>query len=168
MELDGGEMVTAGDVMTEDVLTVRPEMTITELDELLVEAQISGAPVVEAGELLGIVSRADVIRALYSEQREAQRVSDFYTSPFPIPIPALEQLARDSRRIADHMTKLLVRDVMTPAPGRVAPDTEVTELARLMVREGFHRVPVVDGERLVGIVSALDLVKLLADRGLAG
>lgn len=159
-------MATALDVMTEEVLTVRPEMTITELDQLLVEAQLSGAPVVEAGELVGIVSRADVIRALYAEQREAQRVSDFYTSPYPIPIPALEHLARDSRRIADRMTRLLVRDVMTPAPGRVAPDTDVRELARLMCREGFHRLPVVDGERLVGIVSALDLLKLLAERGL--
>ena len=69
-----------------------------------------------------IVSRADVVRALYKEQVEANRVSDFYTSPFPIPIPALEHLARDSRQIADHMTKLQVRDVMTPAPGRVQPD----------------------------------------------
>ncbi|MBW2270482.1 MAG: CBS domain-containing protein [Deltaproteobacteria bacterium] len=159
-------MPTAADVMTRDVLSVRPDMTITEFDELLIEARISGAPVLEDGKLVGIVSRADVVRALYKEQVEANRVSDFYTSPFPIPIPALEHLARDSRQIADHMTKLQVRDVMTPAPGRVQPDTDVREVARLMSSEGFHRVPVMQGDQLLGIVSAIDLLRLMGERGL--
>ena len=65
------------------------------------------------------------------------------------------------------MTKLRVRDVMTPAPARVAPDASVEEVARLMTREGFHRVPVVEGERLVGIVSTMDFVRLLGEGGFA-
>ena len=152
------------DVMTADVLTVRPDMTLTELDKHLVEAGVSGAPVVEGDAIVGIVSQTDVIRVLYSEQQEAQKVSAFCGSPFPIP---LASLARDRRRIADHMTKLRVRDVMTPAPARVAPDASVEEVARLMSREGFHRVPVVEGERLVGIVSTMDCVRLLGEGGFA-
>lgn len=160
-------MLTIREVMTPDVLTVGPDTTLTELDEKLVEASVSGVPVVEDGKLVGIVSQSDVIRTLYGEQQEAQKVSAFYDSPFPISIPALEHLARDTRRIADHMTKLRVRDVMTPAPARVAPDASVEEVARLMSREGFHRVPVVEGDRLVGIVSTMDFVKLLGEHGLA-
>jgi CBS domain-containing protein len=160
-------MLKIRDVMTSEVLSVAPDMTLTELDEQLVEARVSGAPVIEGGELVGIVSQSDVIRVLYGEQREAQKVAAFYGSPFPIAIPALEHLARDTRRIADHMTKLLVRDVMTPAPGRVTPDTSVEEAAQLMSREGFHRVPVVEGKRLMGIVTAMDFVRLVGQRGLA-
>ena len=156
-------MLTVRDVMTPNVLTVRPDMTLTELDEQLVEARVSGAPVVEGDKIVGIVSQSDVVRSLYAEQREAQKVAAFYGSPYPIPLASLAHLARDSRRIADHMTKLRVRDIMTPAPGRVAPDASVEEAARLMSCEGFHRVPVVEGERLVGIVSTMDLVRLLGD-----
>ena len=78
--------LTIGDVMTRDVQTLDPEMTLTEMDRVLVSRQLSGAPVVEDGCLVGIVSRADVIRILYDEQVRAQQVSDFYKSPFPIPM----------------------------------------------------------------------------------
>ena len=158
---------TARDVMTVDVRTVSPDMTLTELDRVLLAGGIGGAPVVEKDRLVGIVSRADIVNLLYDEQREASRVSDFYSSPFPIPVPALEHLARDSRKIADRMTKLKVREVMSADPVTVGPDEDVREVARLMNREAFHHVPVVEGDRLVGIVSSLDLVALVAEHGLA-
>lgn len=160
-------MLKIADVMTREVLTVHPDMTLTELDEHLVEAQVSGAPVVEDGRVVGIISQTDVIRVLFGEQREAQKVSAFYGSPFPIPIPALEHLAQDTRRIADHMTKLRVRDIASPAPGRVAPDTPVDEVARIMSRDGFHRILVAEGEKIVGIVSAMDIVRFVGERGAA-
>ena len=108
--------VTVGEVMTRDVATVSPDMNLKDVDRFLLEREVSGAPVVDGDRLLGIVSRTDVIRVLYDEQREAQRVSDFYTSPFPIPISALEHLAKDSRQIAEHLIKRKVSEVMTPDP----------------------------------------------------
>jgi len=160
-------MLKIRDVMTKEVRSVGPELTLTELDAQLVEARVSGLPVVEGETLVGIVSQTDVVRVLFGEQREAEQVSAFYGSPFPISIPALEHLAQDTRRIADHMTKMRVRDVMTPAPDRVTPEADAREVARLMIRQGFHRVPVVEGERLVGIVTAMDFVRLLGERGVA-
>jgi CBS domain-containing protein len=123
--------------------------------------------VVEDDRLIGVVSRADVIRMLYEEQKRAQKVSDFYTSPFPIPIPALERLARDSREIADRMTHARVRDIMTPKPQSVRPDDSLETAARLMWEKGFHRLPVVSDGHLEGILSSLDVVRLVAERGLA-
>lgn len=159
--------LTVRDVMTTDVQTVTPKMTLTEMDRLLISHELNGAPVVEGETLVGIISRADVVRVLYDQQMKAERVSGFYTSPFPIPIPALEKLASDSRRIVDHMTKLRVEDVMTRAPQTVSPEDELGAVAELMCKEGFHRVPVVDGERLVGIATSLDLVRAIAEVGLA-
>ncbi len=156
------------DVMTHDVLTLDPKMTLTELDRVLLRYGVSGGPVVSDEKVVGVVSRSDVVRTLYGEQVEAEKVSGFYTSPFPIPIPSLEQLAQDSRRIADRMTGLRVEEIMTRDVKSVAPTDPVREAARLMAEEGYHRVPVIDGSAVVGIVTSLDLVRLLASVGLAG
>jgi len=155
-------------VMTRDVLVVRPEMTLKQLDRALLDRGVSGAPVVEGEGLVGVVSRADVVRAFYQEQREAARISDFYTSPFPIPVPALERLAQDSKRLATHMTELRVRDVMSREPLTVSVDDDLEHVARLMADRHVHRVPVVStGGRLLGIVTSLDIVRQVAERGLA-
>lgn len=156
------------DVMTHDVLTLDPKMTLTELDRVLLRYGVSGGPVVADEKVVGVVSRSDVVRTLYGEQVEAEKVSGFYTSPFPIPIPALEHLARDSRHIADRMTGLRVEEIMTRDVKSVAPTDPVSEAARLMAAEGYHRVPVIEGSAVVGIVTSLDLVRLLASVGLAG
>ncbi len=154
------------DVMTREVMTISPDMTLKDMDRLLLESEVSGAPVVEGDRLVGIVSRADVLRVVYEEQRQAARVSDFYTSPYPIPIPALEHLARDSRKIADHLVKLRVREIMTPDPLTVGPDDDVQFVARTMSAQHYHRLPVTEDGRLVGIVTSLDIVRLVGEKGL--
>jgi CBS domain-containing protein len=154
-------------VMTRDVLALRPEMTVKQMDRALLERHVSGAPVVDGNRLVGVVSRADVIRALYEDQREAARISDFYTSPLPLPLPALEQLAKDSRRVAQHLADLRVSEIMTPDPITVAPTDDLVSVARLMSSERIHRLPVVEEGELAGIISALDLVAMIAEHGLA-
>ena len=158
---------TVGDVMTRRVFTVDPKMTLTDLDRVLLEHGVSGAPVVEGGRLVGVVSQADVVRVLHEEQVHAQRVSAFYGSPFPISMRTLQFLGPDSRKIAERMTKLRVAEVMTPAPITTAATATIEDAAKLMFDEGIHRLPVVENEELVGILSALDLVELVAKGGLA-
>ena len=153
------------DVMTQDVVTLDPNMTLTELDRVLVAENVSGGPVVEDGVVVGVVSRTDVIRVLYDEQMAAANVSGFYGSPYPIPIPALEHLAQDSRRIADHMTTMQVSEIMSRNVKNVSPNDEVEAVARLMAAAGYHRVPVLDGTNLVGIVTSLDVVRHAGEVG---
>ena len=154
------------EVMTRDVLSVQPEMTVKQMDRALLDRNVSGAPVLEGQRLVGVVSRADAVRALYDDQSQATRISDFYTSPFPIPLPALDQLEKDSRRITQHLATLRVREIMTTDPLTVAPSDSVEVVAHMMVSERVHRVPVVDEGELVGIVSSLDIVGCVASRGL--
>lgn len=158
--------LTVEDVMTRDVTTLEPDLTLTEMDRILLTAQVGGAPVLEDGALVGVVSRSDVIRMLYAEQKRAQDVSGFYSSPFPIAIPALEHLARDSREIADRMTKTRVRDIMTADPQSLAPGDRLAAAARVMWGEGYHSMPVVADEKLVGILSSMDLVRVIAEHGM--
>ncbi|MDH3753194.1 MAG: CBS domain-containing protein [Acidimicrobiia bacterium] len=149
--------------MTEDVVTATPTMTLKQVDELLVKNGITGLPVVDGEMLVGVISQSDIVRVLLDEQIEAQRVSDIYQSPFPIPIPALEHLALESRKIADHMVNLEVSEVMSPAPVTVSVDESIDAVGRLMIGNRIHRVLVTDRGRLVGIVSALDIVGTMLD-----
>jgi len=159
--------LTVADVMTRDVTTLGPELSLTQMDHILLSAKIGAAPVIEDGHLIGIASRSDVIRLLAGEQSRAERISGFYSSPFPIGLDALEHLARDSRVIADRMTKTRVRDIMTRDIEYLSPEDNVEAAARFMWGEGFHHVPVVSNGRLMGILSAMDLVRLIGERGLS-
>lgn len=154
-------------LMVRDVLVLDPAMTVKQMDGALLSRNVSGAPVVDGGRLVGVVSRADALRALYEDQREAARISDFYTSPLPLPLPALEVLEKDSRRVTRHLAELRVRDIMTPDPLTVSPNDDVSLVARLMASERVHRIPVVEEGALVGIVSSLDIVAFVARVGLA-
>lgn len=156
------------DLMTEEVVTLKPEMTLKEVDRVLLSYEVSGAPVVEDGVVIGVVGRSDIVRFLFGEQTEAAKVSGYYTSPFPIPIPALEHLAQDTRRIADHMTRQELRGIMSTDVRTVAPDDTAQAVATMMAREGFHRVPVLEKGRLVGIITTMDLIRQLGEVGLAG
>lgn len=130
--------------MTASVITVRPEAPVKEAARLLVEHRISALPVVDAsGKLVGIVSEADLI--------------PFETRPDPrtqaMPIPATAGSA--PRLVSDVMT----RKVMT-----ISTESEVSQAARLMIEADVKRLPVMEGEKLVGIVSRRDLVKVIARR----
>ena len=146
--------LTAKEVMNADVLSVAPELTVHELAVFLVEHQISGAPVVDRrGHLVGLVSLTDIAEgdALRDEGapetgggrgRRTRRGED---------------LAGLRMQTAD----LLVQDIMTPTVYSVEPDTPVAELARTMIAGRIHRLLVTHDGRVTGIVTSLDLLRLL-------
>lgn len=156
---------TVREFMTEAVVTATPQMTLKALDQLFVTHAVSGMPVLGDGELIGVVSQSDVISVLLDEQRAARRVADFHMSPFPIPIPALEKLAMEVGGIADHMVNRTVAEVMSPVAVVVGPDDDLVEVARVMRDEHIHRVMVTEGGKLVGVLSSLDLLGALIERG---
>ncbi len=132
------------EVMTAPVITVRPEAPVKEAARLLVEHEISALPVLDAGgELVGIVSEADLLPI---ETRPDPR-----TQATPIPPTA----GSAPPYVADVMT----RQVVTIESGG-----EVSEAARLMIEADVKRLPVMDHERLIGIVSRRDLVNVIARR----
>lgn len=155
---------TVTEYMTAEVVSASPSMTLKQVDQLLLKHGISGMPVVDNGVLVGVVSQSDIVRAIYDEQVQAQRVQDIYDSPFPIPIAAIEELSSENRNIADHITTTAVSEIMSPVPVTVSADADIAEVARLMVTERIHRVLVTDDDRLVGIISSLDLVRAAVDR----
>jgi CBS domain-containing protein len=139
------------DVMTHLVATLRPEDTIEDAGKLLASNRISGAPVVQDGKLVGLVSEADLVRAF------APPHGGF---PFEAIDPLTFELRGDRSRV---VLGACVRDVMSREVVSISQDASVWEAASLLDRHGFRRLPVVDGDgHVIGILARSDLVRAMA------
>jgi CBS domain-containing protein len=144
------------DVMNPDIMTVPDDMTTDELARYLTEREISGAPVVNGqGDLIGVVSMTDVGRYL-AEPSEfaASRRSEFYATSDD---SMLEQSLAVEQAVA-------VRDVMTPVVHQVPATAPIAEAARIMVEQHIHRLVVTRGREPVGIITSMDLLRVVAER----
>lgn len=148
--------------MTREVASASPRWTIAELERSLCEKKVSGFPVVDGERLVGVVSRSDVIRQLAVERSRAGEISDYYRLYDGYEETGLQSLITEERFVADRLATERVEDVMSPPTFIVPPEATVSEVASLLSDQRIHRVPVVDGERLVGIISSLDIVELVA------
>ena len=142
----------ASDVMTSNVISVTPDMTVREVARIFVDNGISGAPVLDPdGRVAGMISEGDLLRRSEIGTDERPRTSwlDLWSASHE---------ARDY--IKTHAAK--VRDVMTTDVVAVEPDTPLGEVASMLETRRIKRVPVTNAGRLVGIVSRANLVQALA------
>jgi CBS-domain-containing membrane protein len=145
----------AADVMVTNVITVGPEASVQDLAQILLNARISGVPVVGPdGKLLGIVSEGDLMRrAETGTGRRRPWWLALFTGRETL---AVEFVKEHSRRVADIMT----RDVVT-----ATADTPLSTIARLLERNAIKRLPIVSDGKVIGIVSRANLVQALASAG---
>lgn len=147
----------ARDVMTADVVRVPADLTVGELADVFMENEISGAPVVDdEGSLVGVVSVFDIARQRSGETgiTSDQGNPEFYVRGWEESY-SLEEF----RKLRVQEGNLTVRDVMTPAIFTVAEDDPISDVARSLVDGHIHRVLVVRGAEVVGIISSLDLLR---------
>ena len=155
--------LTARDLMQRNVHVVGPDMTLPDLERKFLAEKVSGFPVVENAFLLGMVSHTDVVRQLCVERSLAEVVSDYYrdaTGFHEIPLATFEEIAD---RVGERIEGLRVKDVMIRKLITVHPEQPLRVVAQELVDKRIHRVPVVQGGRLLGIVTTIDLVRLIAD-----
>ena len=142
----------AADVMVANVITVPVEASIGEVSEMLLNHHISGAPVVGGnGELVGIVSEGDLMRR--PETGTARRPSWWLALLSSERASAAEYIKSHSRKVADVMTREVIR---------ATRDTALGDIAALLERNRIKRVPIVDGGKLVGIVTRANILQALA------
>ncbi|MBI4011975.1 MAG: CBS domain-containing protein [Candidatus Rokubacteria bacterium] len=138
------------EIMTRDVITVRPETPIQEAAELMVTCGVSGLPVVDDhGAVVGILSEGDLI----VRQKPRER------------LPWWRSFFDDGERLAREYRKAMgttAAEVMTRSVICVSPDLPIEAAAVILDERRIRRLPVVRDGRLVGIVSRGDLVKTLA------
>jgi CBS domain-containing protein len=152
--------LTAKAIMSSPVITVHDTMSVEEVSDLFSNHMISGAPVLnQHGKPIGVVSLSDIVR---NEPRREHIISDRVESDYIL--KAWEAQFSADELAGFHLEEsqtLLVRDIMTPFIYRVPETTPVKELAEIMVSGRIHRLFVTRGEKIIGVVSALDLLKAL-------
>jgi len=142
----------ATDVMTRDVVSIDPDASILEAVRLMLQHRISGLPVVDSsGQLQGIVTEGDFLRRSETgTQAKRPRWLEFLLGPGRL---ATDYVHASGRR---------VDEVMTTNVRTVAEDTPLERIVNLMERYRIKRVPVMRGERLVGIVTRANLMRAVA------
>ena len=143
------------DIMTKEVVTVKPEMTIEELARLFTKHDISGAPVVdEAGGLIGIVTENDLIKM---EQRlHIPTIITIFDAV--IYLGSSKKFEDDLKRMAaTKVSDIYKRDVVT-----ITENTTIEEVATIMCEKDIHHLPVVKKRKLMGIVGKKDVVKAIS------
>ena len=141
----------AADIMTPDVICAGPETPLAELVHLMLDNRISAVPIVANGQLVGIVSEGDLLRRAE-------------TGTEPRPSRWLELMTSSNRLAADYTrthgiraSEVMTRDVVT-----VIDTTSMADIAQLLAAKRIKRVPVMRGDKLVGIVSRSNLLQAVA------
>jgi len=153
---------TAKEVMIREVMVVQAEWSVDRLAEFLIENGISGAPVTsEEGTLIGVVSLTDIVRYGRMPEKEprAHGPHAYYRNGLEGDY-SREDLS--AIRI-DEETSVLVRDIMTPMIFNVEADTPLSKVADTMITGRIHRLLVTEGRKVVGMITALDLLKEVRD-----
>lgn len=150
---------SAKDLMTTGVETVEADWPVDRVAEFLIDRDISGAPVVREGELVGVISLTDIAR--YSStagEPASKRPTNFYRSELESTY-AEEDL--DNLRVSEG-GDTTAEHVMTPQIYDVNEHTSVQQVAQVMHRSGIHRVFVTSNGEIRGVITALDMLKVVA------
>lgn len=149
----------AREIMNKDVILLQEDTTIEEVAEILTKNKISGAPVVnKEGKMVGLVTEGDLL------QRETNPRAPGYLNILGafIYINGLERFREDLKKIAATKTS----EIMTTNVISVDSGTKVEKVAALLMEHNIKRVPVIEGDRIIGIISRADIIRAMA--GIAG
>ena len=185
-------MLKVRDIMTAGPITVSPETSLRNAIEIFTREHISGAPVVNGGRLVGVISSSDLLafaaappdRAGLPDPGEAfdrlsemepdagvdmadDTVSDsaFFTDMLSDADTEVDVRMADMLDPGlDVLDEYTVADAMTTAMKTIRPDVDATAAARLMAKARVHRLIVVERSRPIGIISTTDLTRAVAER----
>jgi len=146
--------LTVANVMSKDPLTIAPDASVTDAARLMVEERIGSLPVIENGKLIGIVTEGDLI--MQDVKLEFPTYLHLLDGFIMYP-PATARFESELKKAV----AANVRAVMTENPVTVRVDASLEEAATLLVEKDVSRLPVLDGDRLVGIISKSDVVRSL-------
>lgn len=174
-------MRSVQELMSTDVLSVTQALSLRDAAELFAVRHVGGAPVVEGGRVVGVLSTSDilsfqastpVVPGLESDPRgweaesaegweEGEEGAATYFTDYwnDAGADVLERMEQTGTPEWDLLAEHTVAEAMTRTVVAVNPGTSVRAAARLMTRLGIHRVLVLDGDRLCGILTSMDLVR---------
>ena len=149
------DALCAADIMQHELVTVRASDPICEVERMLAGARVSGAPVLDDNErVIGVISSTDLV---------GHRADDDGEEPFAA--GEIDDGGDETETVAfrrPDRSGTCAGDIMTPEITSVQKAASLREVARTMVEQQVHRVLVNDHDRLVGLVSTMDVLRAIA------
>lgn len=147
-------MKTVADIMTREVITVRPATTVRDLAELFITKRIGSLPVVDdAGTVIGIVTESDLV-----EQGKNVHLPTVITLfDWVIYLETEKSLERELKKMGGRT----VADLYQQEVISIAPDAAISSAADLMSKHHVNALPVLENGKLIGIVSRIDIIRTL-------
>ena len=148
------------DFMTRKVVTLSPNDTLKKAIDKLTKNKISGAPVVENGKIVGLISEKDILEAIDVYIPKIHFDTDNFFAIILASIKSKDEFETIKKQIIK-AGKILVKDVMKKDVVTISPERKIFEAARLMNKFKINRIPVVKNGKLVGIIARADIIRAL-------
>jgi CBS domain-containing protein len=155
------QKATAGDIMRRALVFARPDQKLADVERMLVDHQITGMPVIENNKLVGIISGSDLARArvlaeaIDGQIRDELHWDETQADGFHHAEP------EKFEGVGVRFSALRAKDVMRTQVITCQLSTPIDKIAKTLIQHRIHRIIVVDSDRPVGIITSLDLVRLL-------
>lgn len=129
------------DIMTTELITVSENDPVSKIEEIFKENKIHHIPVIDKGKLIGLISKSDYLffKRGFNDDRVDERL--------------------DSFRMRVHT----VKEIMTTKLATLESNAKINVALEIFKENLFHAIPIVEDEKLIGIVTTLDVIKHLAD-----
>ncbi len=148
-------MITAKDIMTEEIITVTKNTSIKKLSDLFIKHKVNGFPVLdEEGQLIGIVTEKNLIEQ--SKNLHIPTVIALFDAVIYL------ESGKNFEEEVKRYSATQVEDIFTSNVVTVSPNTDIHEIASLMADKSVHSIPVMEGKKILGIIGKLDIIKGLA------
>ncbi len=148
-------MLNARDIMTRDVITVKPETTLEELARLLIDKKISGTPVVDDNNnMIGIVTENDLIRK--NKRLHIPTVIRLFDAYVMLGSKSMEKEVKS-------IAAITVDEIYTKEVVSIEEETSLDEIATIMAEQHIHLLPVLEEGKVVGIVGKADMVRAMTN-----
>ena len=148
-------MKTARDIMTRNVVTVKKDQPISDLSKLFIENHFNGVPVLDdAGKVIGVVTQSNLI-----EQNKNLHI------PTVIALFDAVLFLESEKKFESDVKKLTgskIEDIYHKNPITVSRDTELNEITTIMAEKDVHTLPVLENDKLVGIIGKKDVIRAMA------
>lgn len=153
------------DLMEVNVICVKPDDSIFEVAKIFEEKNITGAPVVDGEKVVGVISVSDIVRFMSLNLSEKEIFSH---DPDSLSLLFLNMIKigkdyMNFKKEVERISKTQVRDLMSEHIASVTTEMTLFEVAALMEKYDVNRLPVIENEKLIGIITKSDLLKALID-----
>ena len=132
------DKITVSEIMSNEVTSVSPQERLIHARRLMLESKVGRLPVIEDGKLVGMLTSKDLMRAFIDFRKN---------------VPEKYQKSQ--------IKEVFVGDIMSLKPTFTSKETTITEISKVMMETGYNGLPVVEDDKVIGIITQTDILRLI-------